>query len=227
MRKFFEKIFRKFQERNPHEALVFRLRIFVILSSILIALSKIFYINKFLPPNVELIIPTLSVVGSFSIPLGQNKFWRIFNKYFGIIALLTVFFTDVFIWGFYSIYIFTWSGFIFVWLLSTRNQLSFFDKYTNLVKKTIITTAISILLFDFWTGIIGTTLMGWNGSPASIDSWIKSAIGQIPFTLYHLLSLIFVPPLVALGKFVSRVKIAVPIVMPTKIRVKQTTRNKF
>jgi len=55
--------------------------------------------------------------------------------------------------------------------------------------------------------------MGWNGFPASIDSWIKSAIGQIPFTLYHLLSIIFVPPLVALGKFVSRVKIAIPVIV--------------
>jgi hypothetical protein len=225
MRKIFEKNFRRFQERNPHETLVFRLRIFVILSSILIALSKIFYINKFLPPNVELIIPTLSVVGSFSIPLGQSRFWRIFNKYFGVITLITVFLTDIFVWGFYSIYIFTWSGFIFVWLLSTRNQLSFFDKYTNLVKKTIITTAISILLFDFWTGIIGTTLMGWNGSPASIDSWIKSAIGQIPFTLYHLLSLIFVLPLLAFGKFVSRIKIAIPIAVPTKIRVGHSNKK--
>jgi hypothetical protein len=67
--------------------------------------------------------------------------------------------------------------------------------------------------------------MGWNGSPASIDSWMKSAIGRIPFTLYHLLSLIFVPSLVALGKFVSRVKIAIPIVVPTKIRVGQSNKK--
>ena len=69
--------------------------------------------------------------------------------------------------------------------------------------------------------------MGWNGYPASIHSWIKSAIGQIPFTLYHLLSIIFVPPLVALGKFVSRVKIAIPVLASNRLRVGYKARNKF
>ena len=69
--------------------------------------------------------------------------------------------------------------------------------------------------------------MGWNGSPASIDSWIKSSIGQILFTLYHLLSIIFVPQLVALEKFVSRVKIAIPILVSNRLRVGYKVRNKF
>jgi hypothetical protein len=45
-------------------------------------------------------------------------------------------------------------------------------------------------------------------------------LGQIPFTLYHLASLIFVPPLVGLGKLMVKVKVPVPVAVKVRAGVR-------
>ncbi len=164
-------------------------------------------------PNLEWVIPTLVTVGSFSLPLGGSKFWRMFNRYFGVLALASVIVFDLIFFGpgLWHVWLFKWSGFVFAWLLGMRSKLSMFDRYKRLLGSTLLTTAIAILLFDFWTGVIGCGL--WIGS-----FWL-SFIGQIPFTLYHLTSLVFIPPLVALAKLMVKVKVPVAVVARSSIRV--------
>jgi hypothetical protein len=200
--------------RTPEEILSGRFKIFVIIGVLLVGVSKLLYLSGLTFPNLELVIPTLVVVGSFSPIAGRTKFWRRVTRYFGAIALVSVFLADLIVWGFRPIYLFTWSGFLFAWLIGMRNKLSMFDKFKTLLGSTILTTAIAILIFDFWTGVVGWSLI-------HAPFWI-SLIGQIPFTFYHLSSLVFVPPLVGLGKLIARVKVPVP----SAVRVKKEVGTK-
>ena len=211
--------------RSPDELLAKRFKLFVFLGIALIALSKLLYLAGVTFPNLELIIPTLVVIGSFSLPLGPTRFWRTLTRYFGILALISVFLIDLHFWGFRSIYVFTWSGFVFCWLLATRNKLSMFDRYKTLVGRTMLTAAIAILLFDLWTGIIGTTLMGWYGPITTPTPWLIAFIGQIPFTFYHLCSLVFVPPLVGLGKVLVKVKVPVSIAIAARSGIRTASKG--
>lgn len=155
-------------------------------------------------PNFEWIIPVLVVTGSFSLYCGPSKFWRIVTRYFGVLAVISAFIVWFIMYGILPIHAFVWSGFIFAWLLAMRNKLSMFNKFKKLLWRTTLTAAIAIILFDVWTGLVGSTLT-MGGS-----LWIVF-LGQIPFTLFHLVSLVFVPPLVGLGKMMVRVKISVPV----------------
>lgn len=209
--------------RTPDEVLSKRFKLFVLLGVLFTGLFWVYRATagiEFLP-NFELIIPVLVVVGSFSLPLGKNKFWRTVNRYFGVVVLIGIIVFDGLFFrshsAFSTISVFRWSGFIFAWLLAMRNKLSIFDRYKTLLGPTLVTTAIAILLFDFWTGVIGCGL--WWGS-----FW-TAFIGQIPFTFYHLTSLIFVPPLVKLGKLLARVKVPVPVAVQAGIRAGSTGRR--
>jgi len=202
--------YKLFGGETSERVLAKRIKIFVLIGIVLIALSKILYLSGVTFPNFELIIPTLVVVGSFSLYCGPNRFWRRTTRYFGLIALVSVFTIDVIFWGFRSIYIFTWPGLIFCWVLGLQNKLSMFDKFKTLLGRTILTAAISIIIFDIWTGLIGHTIT------TGTSLW-AAFIGQIPFTFYHLASLIFIPPLVGLGKMLVKIKIAAPVAVRAKV----------
>ena len=195
--------------RTPSEVLSKRFKLFVFLGIFLIGISKLLYWAGITFHNLELIVPTLVVIGSFSLYCGGTKFWRGVTRYFGVIALISVVFIDLVIWGFRPIYAFTWSGFILCWFLGMQNKLPMFDKFKSLLWQTTLTAAVAILLFDLYTGVLGWSLLTGIG-PAS------SFLAQVPFTLYHLCSLIFVPPLVALGKAMVKVKIPVPVAVAVK-----------
>lgn len=201
--------------RNVYEALLKRFKLFVLLG---ILITGSFWVYRAivgieLLPNLEWVIPTLVVVGSFSLPLVGNGFWASLNKHFGILALISVIVFDLIFFGlgFWHVWAFKWSGLAFAWLLGMRSKLSVFDSYKRLLGSTLLTTAIAILLFDLWTGVIGCGL--WIGS-----FWL-SFIGQIPFTLYHLASLVFVPPLVALAKLLVKVKVPVAVAARSSLRI--------
>ena len=203
----------------PERVLARRIKIFVLIGIVFIAISKLLYLRGLTPfPNFELIIPTLVVVGSFSLYCGPTRFWRGLTRYFGLIALLSVFIIDLAFWGFLPIYAFTWLGFIFCWLLGMRNKLSMFDKFKTLLGRTMLTAAVAIILFDVWTGLIGHTLT------TGVPLWV-AFLGQIPFTVYHLASLVFVPPLVGLGKMLARVKISVPVAVAARTGVHARTER--
>ena len=212
LRKIYYKLF---GGETSERMLAKRIKIFVLLGIIFIALSKLLYLGGITFPNFELIIPTLVVVGSFSLYCGSTRFLRKVTRYFGLIALISVFIIDVVFWGFLPIYIFTWPGLIFCWILGLRNKLSMFDKFKTLLGRTMLTAAIAIIIFDIWTGLIGHTIT------TGTSLW-AAFIGQVPFTLYHLASLIFIPPLVGLGKLLARIKITTPVAVQTKIEVKSS-----
>lgn len=202
-----------FGGENPGSVLAKRIKLFILLGIVLIAISKLLYLRGLMPfPNFELIIVTLVVIGSFSIYTGENKFWRGVTRYFGIIALVSVFLIDVGFWGIRKIYIFTWSGFIICWLFGMRNKLSMFDKFKKLLWRTTLTAAVAILIFDIYTAS-GWALISGTGLATVF-------LNQIPFTLYHFCSLIFVPPLVGLGKAMAKIKVPVPVAVPVGGRVR-------
>jgi len=199
-----------FGGETSERVLAKRIKIFVLIGIVFIAISKLLYLRGLTPfPNFELIIPTLVIIGSFSLYCGSTKSWRYLTRYFGIIALVSVFLIDIAFWGLLPIYVFTWSGFILCWLIGLKNKLSMFDKFKTLLGRMLLTAAIAIIIFDIWTGLIGHSLT----TGASL--W-AAFLGQIPFTLYHLASLIFVPPLVGLGKLMVKVKVPVPVAVKVR-----------
>jgi len=199
-----------FGGETSERVLAKRIKIFVLIGIVFIAISKLLYLRGLTPfPNFELIIPTLVIIGSFSLYCGSTKSWRYLTRYFGIIALVSVFLIDIAFWGLLPIYVFTWSGFILCWLIGLKNKLSMFDKFKTLLGRTLLTAATAIIIFDIWTGLIGHSLT----TGASL--W-AAFLGQIPFTLYHLASLIFVPPLVGLGKLMVKVKVPVPVAVKVR-----------
>ena len=209
--------YKLFRGETSERVLAKRIKIFVLIGIVFIAISKLLYLRGLTPfPNFELIIPTLVVIGSFSLYCGSTKSWRYLTRYFGIIALVSVFLIDIAFWGLLPIYAFTWSGFILCWFIGLKNKLSMFDKFKTLLGRTLLTAAIAIIIFDIWTGLIGHSLT----TGASL--WV-AFLGQIPFTLYHLASLIFVPPLVGLGKFMVKVKVPVPVAVRVRAGVKANT----
>ncbi len=169
-------------------------------------------------PNFEWIIPVLVVTGSFSLYCGPSKFWRIVTRHFGVLAVISAFIVWFIMYGILPIHAFVWLGFIFAWLLAMRNKLSMFDKFKKLLWRTTLTAAIAILLFDVWTGLVGHTLT------TGVSLWV-AFLGQIPFTLYHLASLVFVPPLVGLGKVLVKVKVAAPVAVRAGVRVASSERR--
>ena len=202
--------YKLFRGETSERVLAKRIKIFVLIGIVFIAISKLLYLRGLTPfPNFELIIPTLVIIGSFSLYCGSTKSWRYLTRYFGIIALVSVFLIDIAFWGLLPIYVFTWSGFILCWLIGLKNKLSMFDKFKTLLGRMLLTAAIAIIIFDIWTGLIGHSLT----TGASL--W-AAFLGQIPFTLYHLASLIFVPPLVGLGKLMVKVKVPVPVAVKVR-----------
>ncbi len=185
-----------------------RFKIFVILAVAFIAISKLLYLTGAMPfQNFELIIPTLVVIGSLSLYCGSSRSWGYLVKYFGIIALVSVFIIDLAFWGFNPIYVFTWSGFMVVWLVAMKNKLSTFDRFKKLLYRTTLTAAIAILVFDVWTAF--GSWLGWGDK--SLIGLAAVYLAQIPFTLYHLSSLIFIPPLLGLAKITMKVKVPVSV----------------
>ena len=205
-----------FGGKTPAEVLARRFKLFVLICIALIAASKLLYLHGILPANVELIIPTLVVIGSLSLSCGPTKFWQRVTRYFGLIALISVTLIDILpiwpgkrYWGPHPIYAFTWSGFILCWLLGMRHKLSMFDRFKRLLWRTTLTAAAAIIAFDLYTGVFGWSLVMGTGLAAAF-------LAQIPFALYHLCSLIFVPPLVGLAKVMVKVKVPVPVAIAVK-----------
>lgn len=195
-----------------------RFKLFVLICALLVASSKILYASGITIPNLELVIPTLVVIGAFGLHVGSSEKWNKAAKYFGILVLGVIFIIDIAIWGFRRIYLFTWPCFLAVWLLAKKKDLSFMDDFSDTAVDATFTAALLILLYDATTAF-GTWIL-WGS--LSLSSLLGVFTGQIPFTLYHMGSLLFVPPLVALGKVMSRVKVraAAPAKSATKSRTK-------
>ncbi|MEM2192389.1 MAG: DUF6580 family putative transport protein [Candidatus Hadarchaeales archaeon] len=207
--------------RNAEKELSIRIKMFVVVAMVLMAASKFLYISRLVPfPNFELIIPSIVVVGSFSLPYGSSR-WRLLTRYFGIFALISVFLTDLAIWGLLPIYAFTWSGFLICWLIGMRNRLSMFDRFKKLLWRTTLTAAIAILIFDIWTAF--GSWLGWGEK--SLPGLLAIYLAQIPFTIYHLTSLVFVPPLVGLGKLMVKIKIPVSASVAVHAKTSQEVKR--
>ncbi len=203
--------------RTPSEVLSKRFKLFVLLGIFLIVISKLLYLAGLTFPNLELIIPGLVVIGSFSLYCGPTKFQRGVNRYFGAIAIGIICLVDLVFWGFDKIFFFTWSGFAICWLVALNNKLSMFDKLKKLLWRTTLTAAVAIIIFDIYTGVLGWSLLGGAGLAVAF-------FGQIPFTLYHLCSLVFVPPLVGLGKLMVRVKVPVAVAVKARAEVRTSIK---
>lgn len=147
-------------------------------------------------PNVELIIPVLVVLGCYS------NSWML-----PALTVLSVTILDVLFWGFHPIYLFTWTGFAFCWYLWGKNAFNPFSSPRKILKMASASVLASIIFFDIYTAF-GCWLLWY---PKTQMGLVAAYVAQVPFTLYHLLSLGFVPPLVLLGKKILRVPITVPV----------------
>lgn len=157
-------------------------------------------------PNVELIIPALIVLSNFA---GSRK---------AVIAsVLLVSIIDVLLWGFRWIYAFTWSGFLLCWYLWGKDAFNPFYQTKKILKSGLFLAMGAILFFDAYTAL-GCWLLWYPRTPAGL---VAAYISQVPFTLYHLLSLGFVPPLVLLGKKLIRVPVEIPVAVRAQARVKK------
>ncbi len=177
-------------------------KIFLSICAALVITGKILYIIGITIPNFSIVIPALVVIGAFKMPFRADENEAKTTKYIGIAALSTLFIFDLLIWGFQAIYLFTWPSFTLIWFLASRKKLSFTDKFSKTTIEATFTTAILILLYDVITAF-GTWLL-WGS--ITTNSLVNVYIAQIPFTLYHLSSLIFVPALIVLGKALTTVK---------------------
>ena len=207
--------------KTEGETFAKRFKLFVVFCAVLIAASKFLYASGLTIPNMELIIPALVVVGAFGLHVGSSERWNKATKYFGLLALLTVFVVDVSLWGFRRIYLFTWPSFILIWFLAKRKDLSFMDDFSDVAVDATLTTAILILVYDVITAF-GTWVL-WGS--LSVGSLLGVFMGQIPFTLYHMSSLLFVPPLVALGKTMTKVRVRVASPVKTATRNRSRMRR--
>lgn len=202
---------RLWEGESPEETLSKRYRLFVVAGALLIALFAVyrFFAGMDFLPNTEWIIPVLVVTGSFSVYCGPSRAWRAVTRYFGAIAVVSAFIVWFFTYGVLPIHAFCWSGFLLVWLFSLRVRTSVFDRFPRVLLRTTLAAAVAIIIYDVWTGLIGHTLV------TGTSIWI-SLLGQIPFTLRHLTSLFFVPPLAGMGRLMLRVPVPVgaPISMP-------------
>lgn len=191
--------------------LAMRVTLFAVFGLALVILNKL-TLSRFGPlPNFELIIPVLCVMGCFSFP-GTGASKRLV-RYFGLAALAGITAADVTFWGFRRIYAFTWSGFVICWLLSARAKISLFGRFKRQLYHATLATAVGILVFDVWT-CFGSWL-GWY--PKTLAGLAAAYLAQLPFTLYHLSSLVFVPPLVGLARALVRVPVAVPVAVKVQV----------
>lgn len=203
--------------RDPDETLAKRFKLFLIGGISLIASGKFLHLAGFPIPNIEPIIPLIVVMGAFSLYMGRSEKWDRIRKYAGIIAIASVFVVDLIFWGFQKIYLFTWPGFIMILLIAKMKDLSFFDKFSDIAVEATITAAVAIILFDIFTAF-GFWLL-WR--PLTLAALYGVFIAQIPFTFYHLGSLIFIPPVVGFGKMVSRVKMRVPVAVKAGAKARE------
>ena len=198
-----------------------RFKIFALLAIGFIAASKLLYLSGAMPlQNFELIIPTLVVMGSMALYCGESQSWRYLVRYFGIIALVSVFLIDIAFWGFNPIYAFTWTGFVAIWLVAMKNKLSAFDRFKKLLYRTTLTAAIAILIFDAWTAF--GSWLGWGDK--SLAGLAAVYLAQVPFTIYHLASLLFIPPLLGLSKIMIKVKVPVSVAVRAGSGVRARSR---
>jgi hypothetical protein len=80
----------------------------------------------------------------------------------------------------------------------------------------MLRVAISILVFDIFTAF------GWwmlTSSTLAFSTLIAVFLAQVPFTLYHFSSLIFVPPLLGLAKGLSKVPVKIPVAVGVRTKV--------
>jgi len=175
----------------------------LLISLALVVVGKMLLSGR-LFPNFELIIPVIIVFGCFS------DSWR-----FPALVLPAVAILDVVLWGFSPIYLSTWSGLLICWLFLSKGAFDPFSPTPRIVRSSLKATLKAILLFDIYTAFWCWPL--WY--PRTATGLLLTYLNQIPFTLYHLLSLIFVPPLAVVGKRMIRVPVEVSVSTSARVGV--------
>ncbi|MEM2908522.1 MAG: DUF6580 family putative transport protein [Candidatus Hadarchaeales archaeon] len=203
-----------FSSTTPEKALSERVKILSVACLALIVFNKL-VLSKFGIPNLELIIPALVVAGGFSLTITGRRGPSVLC--YGAAAISAIGLLDILGWGLHPIYVFTWPGFLMAWFLATRKGLPIFERFGHLARRAIVTAALAILAFDVWTAL-GAWILWYPKTPSGLA---MTYFLQVPFTLYHLASLVFVPPLVGLGKALVRIK--VPIAVAARTAVKTQT----
>lgn len=114
--------------------------------------------------------------------------------YYTLLVPLGVLFLSDLYYGNTSIFLFTWSGFVLVGLLGyfAKKRVPFTIKSIFPVMGLGIG---SVLLYDFWTNF-GCWLIWY---PATPNGFLTCYILALPFTIWHILSILLVLPLLYLS----------------------------
>jgi len=92
-----------------------------------------------------------------------------------------------------------------------------FGRFKSMLYHAMLRVAIAILVFDIFTAF------GWWMFMTSAPLFAVF-LAQLPFTLYHLSSLILVPPLVGLAKGLAKVPVQVPVAVGVRAGVMRGER---
>jgi hypothetical protein len=149
---------------------------------ILTAIGIIFRIFVHIGPNVEFVTTATILSGLY---LG--------SPYFFIVPLVVMFVSDTII-GNTNIYIFTWSAYVVIGLVSLSTQ-KFFHKSKFKVFGITILSFLSVLFFYFWTNFGVWYLDQWGMYPRSLSGLIQAYVMGLPFLKYQMLGNLFFTPI--------------------------------
>ena len=132
-------------------------------------------------PNIEFVTTATLLAASY---LG--------GKWVVIVPLAIMMMTDLFI-GTTNIFIFTWSGFLFIGYLSSLSNLSDLSRWRRILGATGI-GVIASLWFYLWTNFGVWMLDSWGMYPKTIAGLIDAYILALPFFKYNLMgNIVFIP----------------------------------
>lgn len=154
----------------------------ILFPAILIILGILFRTIWHLGPNIEFVTAAVLLSASY---LGKK--WTI------MVPFLIMIISDLII-GNTNIFIFTWSGFIFIGYLSTLSKLS----SLRFGPRVLRATGLGILgsfLFYIWTNFGVWLLDSWGMYPKTISGLFKAYILALPFLKYNLIGNLFIVPL--------------------------------
>jgi len=171
----------------------------LLLATLLVILGILFRTTWHLGPNVEFVTSATLLSGAY---LGKK--WAI------IIPLIIMGITDLII-GNTNIFIFTWSGYLFIGCLSYLSDLSNLGRKAKILSATGLGLIASFWFF-LWTNFGVWLLDSWGMYAKTLSGLLDSYIMGLPFLKYNLIgNLVLVPTSFLLTEIVLSIFGKLPI----------------
>lgn len=165
---------------------------------LLVMLGILFRTTWHLGPNVEFVTSATLLAGAY---LGRG--WAI------LIPLIIMFVSDIII-GNTNIFIFTWSGYLFIGYLSSLSHLSDLRRKSKILYATGLGLIASFWFF-LWTNFGVWFLDSWGMYPKTFRGLLDAYILGLPFLKYNLLGNLVLVPSAFFIMETSKTIISVPL----------------